>query len=233
MSNVVIYTDMDSLWDTRRAVMEQMLPETEDWEEHYGKLYKERRLDYFAKPELGITQEGYETAFEQRDLSIFEKAFPSRLLPKVLSIIMDVENFVGKPINVGTFQFTVNLWPFVIPDDLRETISTVLSQSIIYNHTIRLISVPYDRQDALFFKPFTHAFKYDVLGKNGKALMESLVKHPIPGTKFFVPDICQKEPDGKYAADPEEIIQKMSVFLASAITLIPMRHDVYDYRLSK
>lgn len=232
MSNITIYTDLDSLWDTRRAVLERLLPEGDTWDDHYAKQYADRRIDHFAKPELGITQEKYKTAYANRDISLFEKAFPSRLLPKILTIVLDVENFIGKPISIGEFKFTINIWPFVLDDELKSELESALSKSIVYNHSIFLTSVPKDRLNSTYFKPFTHVFKYDAMGEDSKALLMSLQEAPIPGTKFFIPDIHQQDPGSGVYAEPEEIIHKMSVFLASAFTIIPVKHSVYDYRLS-
>lgn len=234
MNLVNIYTDLDSLWDTRRAVLESLFAEGIDWDKDFAPIYRRRKIDRFEREGLGFTQAQYEEAFDKRDLTLFERGVsPSSLLNKIFTVVLDIENYIGKPINIGTFNITVNIFPYVVPDELLAVLKQSIESAIVFNHEVTLVSVNTDKLTPDYFRPYTHVFKYDALGKNSQPLVNNLKDSPIPNTKFFIPDLFQKDPESGMVAEPEELIQKMGIFLSGAITLVPVRHQIYDYRGSE
>ena len=110
MNTLNVYTELDSLFDSRRATLESLLPSNETREGVYAKQYKERKLDLFERKELGITQSIYEQAYDKRDLSLFTNIKPTQVLSKLLLLVLDSEQLVGKPIALNVVNITINLY---------------------------------------------------------------------------------------------------------------------------
>ena len=230
MRVISVYTELGCLYDERRAIIERLLPAGEKWETTFEKLYLDRRIDWFEKPEIGVTMEKYKAAMAARDITLFTSILPTSLLTRILTLILDVDQMIGKPINIGTVGFTINCHPYVLDADMKQELETSLLAVLPYNAEIVLVDKPNNQLTASYFRPFTHVFKYDILGEASEAFCKTLAESPIKDVKFFVPDLYAKDPETKTFAVPEEVIQKMGIMLSSALTLIPIRHQVYDYR---
>lgn len=219
------------MYDVKRAVIEKLLNPSVTFDEGFAKTYKERRIDIFNKPEIGVTQEAYAELYKNRDISIFMgKILPTPLLTSVLGIILDFDQLVGKPINLGTITHHVNIYPYELDDDLANSLTESLSAVLPYTHDIVLVKVPPKELVPSYFRKFDHVFKYDLLGENSEEFCKSLPTNPIKDVKFHIPDLFMKEPGNDLQGSPKDVILKMSVVLAPFITLIPISHAVYDYK---
>jgi hypothetical protein len=67
-----------------------------------------------------------------------------------------------------------------------------------------------------------------LIGENSKLLMESLKDNPIPKTAFIVPDILAKKLD-TFTGSVSDLIFSMSMALGTSITLVPIKHQFFDY----
>lgn len=230
MNTLNVYTELDSLFDSRRATLESLLPSNETWEGVYAKQYKERKMDLFERKELGITQSIYEQAYDKRDLSLFTNIKPTQVLSKLLLLVLDSEQLVGKPIALNVVNITINLYPYDLDEDLVNELEKNIKQALVFKNELTFVSKPPTELDAKYFKNFDNVFKYDILiGKDSKTFMESLAKTPIKDMKFFVPDLYVKQPDNGIVCSPEELVESFSLVLAPALTLLCVRHSVYDY----
>ncbi len=227
---VNVYTELGCLYDERRAIIERLLPQGESWENTFEALYQERRIDWFEKPEIGVTMERYRKAMAERDITLFTAILPTSLMTRILTLVLDVDQMIGKPINIGKVGITVNCWPYELDDEMKVDLEESLKAVVPYEADFTFIFVPDNKVTASFFRPYTHVFKYNLLGEGGKAFVETIADNPIKDVKFYVPDLYARNPETDIFAEPEEVIQKMGVMLAPALSLFPVRHQVYDYR---
>lgn len=238
-----VFTDLDSFYDSRRGILQHLLtPNFEGtdeerklradglWDMHVAENYKNRRMDTFEYSFFDINREKYLAAYKERELSNWLMYYPSALSDKLVRLILDLEGLDDRPISIKGVELFVNIHPYAFDDEMvNEFISycNTLFKGIV---SVKTLNVPIADANAAFYGQFNYVFKYDLLlSEDGKIFMESLKDHPIPDTAFVVPDILVQEVD-TFEGTISERIFALGVTLGAVMRLIPVRHDIYDYR---
>lgn len=230
MNQISVYTELSSLFDDKRAVLETMLPAGETWDGVFKTSYENRRIDIFEKPELGIYNDKYKELYSKRDILLFRNIRPTPLINRILTLVLDAEKLIGKPIAASKINITINLYPYVLDDELKGNLYNDIKSILPYNNSIDFVNRSPAQLTSSYLRNFSNVFKYDLLiGEDSKAFMESLPKTPMMNTRCFVPDLYVKEPESGIVSEPEEIIQRFSILTATVITLLPVNHAIYDY----
>ena len=105
MKITTCFTNLDSLFDSRRGILTHVALESGntrfDWNTNMAEIYKRRRYDYFNQPELGITQEKFEARYAGRSIDDWADNkqcffYPSRLIKNMFRMVHEVEFGVGQ-----------------------------------------------------------------------------------------------------------------------------------------
>ena len=236
-----VYTELDSIYDYRRGLLQYLITEgiedddarrvkgDELWELHIAKNYKERRLDTFEYPELGLNREKFDAIYKERALVHWLMYYPSNFYNSFIRVIVERETLNDKPMGIKGLNLSINTFPYQLDAELEQTLlqhartalGGLVKISLFYKDTTEL--------DAHFYSRYQYVLKYDALiGSNSVKFLNSVGSPPIPDTVFLVPDILVRESD-ELIGTPADRIFAMSITLGPALTMMPLKHDFYDY----
>jgi hypothetical protein len=236
-----VYTEIDCIYDPRRGLLSLLMtPDITDdakrkeegnrlWDLHIADNYKERQLDYFSYPFFNIDREKYEAVWKKRSLSDWLMYYPSNFYNDFIRTVVQLEQLDEKPVSIKTVNLNVNTFPYDFDQSMLDDF--VLHCKAAFKGLVSVKTFKSDpaKMDALYYKQFRYVFKYDsLIGEDSRLLMESLSKNPIPGTAFVVPDILAKKLD-TFTGSVSDLIFSMSMSLGTAITLVPIKHQFFDY----
>ena len=148
---ISVYTDLDSLFDTRRGILHKLALESGNgsfnWDVNFKEIYARRKYDIFNQPELGITQEKYQERFDKRTLDDFADTkcayvLPSKLINHMFNIVRELEFGVGKMLSNSTFVLTVNLYPFELTAERQQALEETLRGAVKFNIGINFVNIP-------------------------------------------------------------------------------------------
>lgn len=239
---ISVYTDMDSLFDSRRGIITKVAIEsgnTEfDWEKNFSEIYNRRKMDYFHQPELGVTQEKYLSRFDKRSIDDFADSTqayirPSRLIGSMFRVIREYEFGVGQMLSMDKFNLTVNLYPYILSDTLKEELEKVLRGSLSFNIGLTFVYKEYDVLIPSYLHGFDYVFVYGFLNsKYYKAYWERYGTTQNTKTKFIVPAILNTDniPEEMSGDDPATLIDKFNATQGGQVTWIPVDKIIYSYK---
>lgn len=236
---IKIYTDLDSMFDTRRGIIHRMAVENGkkdfDWDKNFKEIYNRRRMDYFHQPELGITNDEYKERFKNRSVDDWADEstcyfIPSQLLANMFLQVRVIEFGVGQVIAVSDFELTINIWPYALTDGEIQTLKTFISDNVNFPISIRILNTPNQEQTQTFYSYFNYVFKYGFLtSEENKPYWDKYAAVQPIDTRFFVPDILVKElPEEMQKDSIITIINKMNLVQGSKITLIAIPKSNFD-----
>ena len=236
-----IYTEIDCIYDPRRGLLSLLMTEgiEEDakrkaegdrlWELHIAKNYKEREFDTFSYPFFKIDREKYEGVWKKRSLSDWLMYYPSNFYNDFLRTVVELEQLDERPVAIKTVNLNVNTFPYEFDQAMLDDFILHCRAAFKGLVTVKTFSSDPAKMTSSYYKQFPYVFKYDsLIGEDSKLLMESLSKLPIPNTAFIVPDILAKKLD-TFTGSPSDLIFSLSLSVGTAITLIPIKHQFFDY----
>lgn len=240
--NIEVYTEMDSLFDARRGIIIKCALESGnkrfDWDRNFKEIYARRRFDYFHQPELGITDEGFKARYARRSIADFADEtqayiIPSNLIYNIFKIVREIEFGVGQIISVSKFNLTVNLYPYVLDQNLADELASVIRGAVPFNIGLSFVNIPYENLTPAVLHSYQYCFIYDFLtGENRKAYWENYIPASNTNTKFIVPDVLlNKElPEEMRSEKPINLIGKMNATQGGKITWVPYSKTIFDYK---
>lgn len=241
MAAIKPYLEIKSLQDERRGIVQAMIqefnPSLEDiavdalWVSLFAENYKNRVIDNFDKPEIGVTTAKFKERYKKRTISDFKFYYPTNMLENMFQVILSIDELSGKPIEVGEVQITVNVHPYDFDDEICQELAESITAKLPYKNSVKIINVPDEEMGSLFFKQFTHVFKYDVLGETTRNFQSGLEKNPIPEVKFIIPDVFIKDPD--LPMSPADMLIASGAVLSNFLQIIPWSHRLYDCKFDK
>lgn len=241
MSTISCFAPMDSLFDARRGIITKVAIENGntkfDWDKNFATIYKRRRYDHFNQPELKVTQEAYEARYDKRTIDDFEDSEqvyirPSNLIRNMFKLVREMEFGVGQIISVSSFSLTVNIYPYVLSDELLNELSSVIKGAVPFNISLSFVNIPYDEITPSLLGTYSYVFIYDLLiGKYYKVFWEQYGVTATTTTRYFVPDVlCYKDlPDEMRREEPISMIGKLNVTQGGKITWVPCPKTIFDY----
>lgn len=245
MSILTIYTDLDSIFDTRRGIIIHTARENGNpdfkWESFEG-VYKQRRYDIFERPELSLTDEKYKERFKNRSIDDWADEnecyfFPSSILNMMGSIVRSIEYGEQQTIFASTFDLTVNLYPFILSDELKEQLLDRIQGSFKFRVDVSFVYLENEQQTATYLNGFNYVFRYGhFLNPDLKKWAETYPESPFTGTKYIVPNVLAKTFDENDELlevirneDPSELISKCSFIQGGRVQFVPIDKDIFDY----
>lgn len=237
-----IYTDLDSLWDTRRMILTRMAREAGrpfDWDTNFAAVYKQRRFDIFNYPDFGFSEDGYWKRFEERtsgdwvsENEIF--AYPSRLIYNIFKIVRELEFGVGKLLGVDRFELTINTFPYVLSEEQQRELDQVIAGTTSWDFDRQYVSVSHDELTPVFLGQFKYVFKYNLfVGRNEtKGFWDRYFQTPAGQTTYIVPDVFAKEselPEGMDKESVKSLVSKLNMCQAGFVTWIAVDKAYFDY----
>lgn len=253
------YADLDSLYDYRRMLIQKwlvrdMVPPKHataaqldrfdlerrqqadrQWALDFEKNYQNRRMDTFDYPHVGMNKAVFKTLFDQRSTQdwVFGH-YPSRFMTGFLAAIIDQEQLTEKPISIKGVTLHVNVWPYVLDDELKQLFIdhclTRFSEGTPGSRVdVKVIDTDVRHATVAFYKQYDYVLKYDLLtSPDYKALSDSIGNPPIPDTTFLVPDLLVKEVEDLQGEVADRIFAS-SLALAPVFKMVPVNHSFYDY----
>lgn len=183
-----IYTDIDSLFDTRFAVLEQvdqLLALT-----NLKKGWATREADVFE----GIDKELFDKLYESRDLSVLELAQPTQIIDPIRKWIHSALQTINGSPNGDKVVLFVNVWPYLLTREKAREFGSSISESVGGAIDVRMINVnpeEIDTETAAAY--FSAMFIYDWdtwLESNAKS--GAFAKRRIPDVTLYAPKIFKK-----------------------------------------
>lgn len=235
MSTLRVYSDIDSLFDTRRGILTHLAKKTKPdftWD-LFEPIYSDRRMDYFNRPSLGITQEGFEELWAKRSTDDWADDnecyfFPTNLLDEMLQIVRGIEFGSRQTIMVSKFQISINCYPFKFSDELADQLLEHIYGAFKLPVEVKLVDVPYDLQTAPYLNDYNYVFRYGhLLRPEFKRWHETLPNVVNPGTVYVVPELLAKEFSEGIDVDPlretstGDHIRRLSALLGGVVIFIP------------
>ena len=237
------YTEVDCLFDVRRAILSLMVTDNMAdkgdklrkvegdalWDIHFAKNYKERRLDLFEYPALGINREKFQARYDQRTVSDWLFMYPTNLRDRIVKAILEQEQLVDRPINISGIDLYVNTFPYAFDEEMLANLQAYCNTAFKGFVKVKLVNYDSKQMTTLFYKQFNYVFKYDLLmSERYKAFMDSLAVTPIPETCMIVPDLLIEE-TSELCGPIADRIQAVLMMIAPAVKLISIDHSFYDY----
>lgn len=245
MNNTLnIYTELNSLFDIRRGILTHLARENGNpdfkWEQ-FDPIYQKRNMDYFNRPDIGITPEGYKERYNRRSIEDWADEnecyfYPTNLLSEMFQIVRSIEFGSSSTIMLSDMNLTINCFPFELSDRLKAELIVHLQASIKFKVGIKLVYIDYDNMTAPYLNSFDYVFKYDLLiSSKSKPWFESLKDVKKPGTKYIVPDLLAK--DYSEESNPQlgsvsvaDHIRKCSAVLGGLVIFIPVDKKLYQFK---
>lgn len=243
MTTINIYTDIDTLFDTRRGIIERVIRESGNldfrWEQ-YAPFYKERQIDFFDKPEYGLTFDNYLARFQRRSIDDWVDEtycyfYPTKILTAMLPTVRGIELGSNGIINLSAITLHVNTFPFVLTDTLKDQLVTHILSAFKIKINVELCHVSFEKQTANYINAFQYVFRYGhLINREFITWFETYPTCRLTGTKIIVPTLLSKTPvdDPVLTAmnnDPiQSRIEKMSSLQAGKVIFIPLSPNVFD-----
>ena len=240
--DIGVYATLDSFYDYRRGLIQGIITKnfkgTEDqrkakgdelWDKFFDKDYKQRRMDLYEKPKLGLTKKSFEQAYKERNNGSFVHYYPSNLFRFMLKHIIESEELAEGPRGIRSITLTINTFPYELDAEMNQELKESVFRRFRGKFEVRTINQDPATKTTSFYAAFQHVFVYNLLlGEEHKWLMESLGSHPIPETKFHVPALLIDDKN-EITGSPSDVIFAVSMALATAFTVLPINPNVYDY----
>lgn len=244
MSAISVYTDIDTLFDTRRGIIERVIRESGNsqfnWNQ-YASFYKERNIDYFEKPEWGLTFEKYLDRFHRRSINdwvddTYCYFYPTNILNIILPTVRGIEIGGCGVINLSAITLHVNTYPFELTETLKAELAAHILAAFKIKITVELLYVDFNNQTANFINNYNYVFRYGhLINKEFIKWFETYPSCRLIGTKIIVPSLLSKSPidDPILKAmnnDPiQSRIEKMSSLQGGKVIFIPISPNTFDY----
>ena len=237
---IKVYTELDSLYDYRRGLLQWLLTEgiTDDelrkregdrlWNLHIDKNYRERRMDTFEYPGLKINAERFKALYKERTLTNFLMYYPTKLSRNLLSSVIDLEQLTDVPITIQGVVLYLNLFPYVFDEELKQDLVEHLGTLFGGRVEVKLIDEDMRKADGSYYRQYNYVFKYNLLGEENRVFQETMSKHPNPETAFIIPDVLNREADA-FAGSVKDWMFAWSLSVAQVARFIPVGHDLYDF----
>lgn len=213
-----IYLDLDCLYDTRLAVLEEIDPELAIAALEAD--YNTREEDIFPH----LTKEAFRSVYNVRNITTLEKAMVSNCLLILKSFIDESQKEIGKtPFNTQT-EVYLNVFPFNI--DYQTAVSMVLPLQRMCGHTVKVeivnwtaekLTPAFIRSKIDLMLMYDYGPWLDAHASNG-----NFKKNQIPDKMLYVPKLYfNKKPNDE---EMEELLRenkmtpfKSTEFLTSGI----------------
>lgn len=238
----MVYLTLDSLFDYRQGLICKLITDASEplenrlvtaanlWVKHLEKRYDGRRMDDYTFPALNLTNEKFQEAYENRSLDDFKFYTPSNISKILLQSVMQVETNYDQLTSIRSFNLTINMFPYVLDEELQQILKDSINQRFRGRHEITLIYKDDRKATPSFYRSFDYVFKYDLLlSKDYKSFFDNLKKEPIPDVVFFVPAILFKNEE-YITGKPEQVIEAFATTTVNQIALVPIPPVGYDHQ---
>lgn len=234
-----VYTELDGFFDFRRAMLQWLMTKSfvgdelrqregdRMWDQHIARNYRDRRMDTFEYPGLGITSAAFKEAYESRGIEHFLMAYPTNLPDSILAKVIELEQLEEKPIAIKAVELFVNLFPFKFDKQMEDDFIAHCNTVFGGRFEVRLLNVDTREAEPNYYRQFQYVFKYDLMAESNKKFQTNLLRHPNPDTAFIVPDILARDTEAFQGPVADQIFA-YSLTVGTMIRLIPISHDFYD-----
>lgn len=238
-----IFTDLDSLWDTRRMILHKLAIESGyknfNWEQNFAQIYKRRKYDIYEYPEFGITEKTYLSRFEKRskedwvDLNTVY-AIPSKLINHIFPIVREIEFGVGKMFQTDSFNLTINTFPYQLSDVEKAELGSVVRAAVKFAIGLNFVYIKDEEIEPNFLHAYNYVFKYNFLvSKTMENYWNRYGKSMNSGVKFIVPALYARKndlPTEMESETPADLISKLNAAQGGKITIISVAVSIFDYK---
>jgi len=240
---ISVLTDVDSIYDSRRGLLCLLLTQAEAnlsyelrkqkgdslWDLYIAKNYKERSLDTFEYPDFGINRAKYLELWEKRSISDWMFYYPSKILDKLVTIILEQEQITDRPIDISGIDLTINTFPYEFDEALEKDLVAYCLTALKGFVTVKLTRFNPKGAVGTQYGSYNYVLIYDILtSASSEHLFNTLAAHPIPETAFLVPNILVTQSE-YITGTVDEIIVRTGASLSLVTRWIPINHDVYDH----
>lgn len=238
-----IFTDLDSLWDTRRMILHKLAIESGkkefNWNRNFAEIYKRRKYDIYEYPEFGITEQSFLDRFAKRtkedwvDLNTVY-AIPSKLINHIFPIVREIEFGVGKMFQTDSFNLTVNTFPYQLSDVEKSELESVIRAAIKFTIGLNFVYIADEDIEPNFLHAYNYIFKYNFLvSKTMENYWNKYANSMNSGAKFIVPELYARKgslPSEMEVETPGSLISKLNAAQGGKISIIAVAVSIFDYK---
>lgn len=198
-----VYVDMDSILDTRLALVNKMNPNLATMLIK-SKRYFSRTSDNFSNIIKAIDQKKYNELWDKRKWDDIKKAVYQTGVVEHLTDLSGaiIEDSVRQPFRQGT-AITLNTWPYSIDAEGKDYLKKFLELATAAE--VNIVHIPIDFQTPEYFKSnYEYLFMYD-FHKWLEIHIEGLKEKPMGEVTLSVPLLVarNKSPGKKYNIDQD------------------------------
>ncbi len=183
-----IYVDMDSLFDTRFAVLEQVDPILALHNLKNG--WNNREQDVFE----GIDKKLFDELYETRDNSVLAIAPGTQIIDAIrMWVVKALQTIAGSP-NGDKVVIFANVWPYQITRDHAKTIGQKILEMVGETVEVRMINVDIKQictQTAKRYFAAMFMYEWDTWLESN-TLSGSFEKQRIPDVTLYSPKLFKK-----------------------------------------
>lgn len=244
MNRVInIYASIDSFFDYRRGLLQYLMTkDVEDpdkrkykadklWEMHIADNYRKRRMDTFSYPQFNIDRDKFLALYKQRSTEHWEMGmyYPTPLISKILSIVIDLEGLTEKPIDISEMKLFINVFPYQFTNEQLKELAESVRVGLKGTMVVKTIYSDPNSHDSRFYGQYQYIFDYNLITDETSTLfMEGLTSNPIPDTAAIVPDILIRETE-TFKGPVKDWMFGAYTSLSPLIRLIPTDRSLFDY----
>lgn len=239
---IKIYTELDSLWDTRRMVLRKLAIETGhphfDWDRHFAEVYKRRKYDIFDYPEFGFSEQAFIDRYAKRskedwvdEVDVY--ALPSKLIKHLFGIVRELEFGVGKMLQTDSFYLTINTFPYQLTSTEQDELERVIRGAIKFHVYLDFIYLEQEKQTPETLHAYHYLFKYNFLvSEDMKEYWKRYGPSGVTEVKFIVPELLARKEElsiGMEEETPKSLISKINAWQGGKITIVGIPVSIFDY----
>lgn len=201
-SSYNLLLDLDALFDTR---MGTLISIDKEISKHLPLLdYRERQLDNFEKLTNGhIKQADYLERYAKRNVETLSNSMTTGIVPILMHYLEGLKERLFRGVDVSSISIDINLYPYVIPGPLVETIRGCLDTLMPPYTVIRTVSIKPEAMspDDIEYR-YNGWITYD-FNRWLELHHERLLVKPINGISVILPRLFVEEP-GERVVEEED-----------------------------
>lgn len=213
-----IYIDLDTLFDTRVALINQINPDACTALLTNKEYWLREHTHWPALTNQLLTDELFDEAWLKRDTTVLKSAMMTNIIPVLLSIISEFQ--VAKRENRVPFDIAleINIHPYVLDSEEMDELTSILQNEILHDGLpVLFVSVAMDELTPEFIdRHYASMFVFDY-HRWIKHHCDALVKKPCKGLTMIVPKLYEKDPS-KLPVDKKK--EELAIFKLLLLELI-------------
>lgn len=192
-----IYTDLDTLFDTRLGVLNSISPEAAVTMCRSPDYWNRDHTNWAELTKGMVTNETFEERYRDRDNSILHTSIVTNIIPVLHSILNEYHNAKKDQAIDYEIAIEINIWPYELEVDELDELTQILQHEVLYpDLPIFYVSVPLDELTPQYIDTHYSAMVFFDFHRWIKTHLLAIAQHPCEGLNLIVPKLFDHDPKG-------------------------------------